>query len=177
MQNIKDLFEVFPRPGRVEWIGIRSERRGAVSVVQSVDVSETEGLIGDHYGGLSGHRHATLIQAEHLPVIAALTGRDSLDPALVRRNIVVSDVNLLALKDHQLQIGDVILQVTGQCHPCSKMETVLGPGGYNAMRGHGGLTAKVIQGGVIRVGDAVLVMPTATVVSPTPGRPESGWGG
>ena len=162
MQNIKDLFEVFPRPGRVEWIGIRSERREPVSAVQSVEVSETKGLMGDHYSGQSGNRHVTLIQAEHLPVIAALTGRDSLDPALVRRNIVVSGLNLLALKDHQLQLGDpehgpVILQVTGQCHPCSKMETALGPGGYNAMRGHGGLTAKVIQGGTIRVGDEVVV--------------------
>ena len=123
-----------------------------------------EGLIGDHYGGLSGHRHVTLIQAEHLPVIAALTGRDTLDPVLVRRNLVVSGLNLLALKDHQLQIGDAILQVTGQCHPCSKMETALGPGGYNAMRGHGGLTAKVIQSGTIRVGNAVAVVLVTTVV-------------
>lgn len=182
MQNIKDLFDVFPRPGRVEWIGIRAERRGPVAVVQSIEVSETQGLIGDHYGGLSGNRHVTLIQAEHLPVVAALTGRDTLDPALVRRNLVISGLNLMALKDHQLQIGDpergpVVLQVTGQCHPCSKMETALGPGGYNAMRGHGGLTAKVIRGGTIRVGDAVVVVPTATAASTAPGRPESGWGG
>ena len=163
MQNIKDLFDVFPRPGRVEWIGIRPERREPVSAVQSVELSQIKGLIGDHYSGQSGNRHVTLIQAEHLPVVAALTGRDTLDPALVRRNIVVSGLNLLALKDHKLQVGDVILQVTGQCHPCSKMETALGPGGYNAMRGHGGLTAKIIQDGTIRVGDEVTVMPTATV--------------
>lgn len=129
-----------------------------MQVVDYVDVSETEGLVGDHYSGQSGHRHVTLIQAEHLPVVAALTGRDTLDPAVLRRNIVVSGLNLLALKDHQLQIGNATLQVTGQCHPCSKMETALGPGGYNAMRGHGGLTAKVIQGGAIRTGDAVAVV-------------------
>ena len=164
MQNIKDLFDVFPRPGRVEWIGIRPERREPVSAVQSVELSQTKGLIGDHYSGQSGNRHVTLIQAEHLPVVAALTGRDTLDPALVRRNIVVSGLNLLALKDHKLQVGDVILQVTGQCHPCSKMEAALGPGGYNAIRGHGGLTAKIIQDGTIRVGDEVtVIMPTATV--------------
>ncbi|MFD2569735.1 MOSC domain-containing protein [Spirosoma soli] len=162
MQNIKDLFDVFPRLGRVEWIGIRPERRGPVEVVESVNVSEKKGLIGDHYSGQSGNRHVTLIQAEHLPVVAALTGRDILDPALLRRNIVISGLNLLALKDHQLQIGDVVLKVTGQCHPCSKMEATLGPGGYNAMRGHGGLTAKVIQGGVIGVGDAVVVLSVTT---------------
>lgn len=159
LQNIKDLFEVFPRPGRVEWIGIRPERRGPVEVVQSADVSTEAGLIGDHYSGQSGSRHVTLIQAEHLPVVAALTGRAELDPALLRRNIVVSGLNLLALKEHQLQIGSTVLQVTGQCHPCSKMETALGPGGYNAVRGHGGITAKVIQNGTIRVGDGVIVLP------------------
>ncbi|MVM39025.1 MOSC domain-containing protein [Spirosoma sp. HMF3257] len=155
MDNIKDLFNVFPRPGRVEWIGIRPERREPVVVVNEITVSEKKGILGDHYSGRSGNRHVTLIQAEHLPVVAALTGQDTLDPALVRRNIVVSGLNLLALKDHQVQIGDAILEITGQCHPCSKMETALGAGGYNAMRGHGGMTAKVVRDGVIRVGDTV----------------------
>jgi MOSC domain-containing protein YiiM len=163
MQNIKELFAVFPRPGHVEWIGIRSERGSPVHVVSLVNVSEKDGLVGDHYSGRSGGRHVTLIQAEHLPVVAAFTGRDALDPALLRRNIVVSGLNLLALKDHQIKIGDserglVVLQITGQCHPCSQMETTLGPGGYNAMRGHGGLTARVLQGGTIRVGDAITVI-------------------
>ena len=123
MQNIKDLFTVFPRPGRVEWIGIRPERRESMQVVDSLTLSEKKGILGDHYSGQSGNRHVTLIQAEHLPVVAALTGRDELDPALLRRNIVVSGLNLLALKDQKIQIGDTILEITGQCHPCSKMET------------------------------------------------------
>ncbi|QJW89099.1 MOSC domain-containing protein [Spirosoma taeanense] len=170
MQNIKDLFEVFPRPGRIEWIGIRPERRGPVEVVQSVEVSEKKGLLGDHYSGQSGNRHVTLMQAEHLPVVAALTNRDTLDPALLRRNLVISGLNLLALKDHHVQIGEVVLQITGQCHPCSKMETALGPGGYNAMRGHGGLTAKVVRGGTVRVGDSVTVISAASAV---PDRPKA----
>lgn len=162
MQNIKDLFSVFPRPGRVEWIGIRPERREPVQVVDTIDVSAETGILGDHYSGQIGTRHVTLIQAEHLPAVASLTGRAELDPALLRRNIVVSGLNLLALKDQTIQIGDaehgpVILEITGQCHPCSKMETALGPGGYNAMRGHGGMTARVVHGGTIRVGDAVVI--------------------
>lgn len=153
-----------------------------MTVVDAVDVSPKKGLVGDHYSGQSGNRHVTLIQAEHLPVVAALTGRDTLDPGVLRRNIVVSGLNLLALKDQQLQIGDVQLQITGQCHPCSKMETALGPGGYNAMRGHGGMTAKVLAGGTIRQGDAVTVValgdvaPTAGELvadSTAPGRPRS----
>lgn len=55
----------------------------------------------------------------------------------------------------QLTIGNVVLEVTGPCEPCSKMEVALGTGTYNAMRGHGGVNAKVIIGGVVNLGDTV----------------------
>ena len=95
------------------------------------------------------------MQSEHLAVMGALLGEPPLDPARLRRNLVVSGLNLAALQGRQFKVGEALLQGTGLCHPCARMEAILGPGGYNAMRGHGGLNARVLSGGLIRVGDVV----------------------
>ena len=83
---------------------------------------------------------------------------ETVDPAQTRRNVVVEGINLLALQDRRVQIGEAVVEITGLCHPCSRMEEVLGPGGYNAMRGHGGLTAKVVRSGAVKLGDEVRLL-------------------
>lgn len=149
------LMANLPHAGRVEWIGLRPARSEAMTPVQAVDAAEGGGLSGDRYAGGSGKRGVTLIQAEHLPVIAALARYDGLQPALLRRNVVVSGVSLIALKDRRFRIGEVVLEGTESCDPCSRMEEALGSGGYNAMRGHGGLCARIVVGGRFRLGDRV----------------------
>ncbi len=160
---IGSLLGNIPQIGTLEWIGLRPKRRADVRNVTSVEVIVGSGLSGDHSNlrrpAPSGKRHVTLIQEEHLPVIASLAGLDKVEAAQLRRNLVVSGVNLLALKDKPFRVGEVLLEGTGQAHPCSRMEETLGSGGYNAMRGHGGITARVLEGGTIRVGDAVKFEP------------------
>lgn len=55
----------------------------------------------------------------------------------------------------RFRLGSAELVYTGECHPCSRMEENLGKGGYNAMRGHGGITCAVVKNGVINIGDAL----------------------
>lgn len=147
-------------PGQVDWIGLRSERRADIAVVEQAQVLNA-GLVGDH--GRPGKRAVTLIQAEYLPVIASLLGRDTVDPADLRRNLVVSGVNLAAFRKLPIQIGAVILQIEGPCPPCSRMEETFGHGGYNAVRGHGGWYASVVVDGTIKKGDACLFGQTSPV--------------
>lgn len=143
------------RPGRVEWIGVRPERRETMQRVEAVELDPTTGLIGDHYSGRSGSRHVTLIQHEHLSAIAAYLGIERVLPEQLRRNIVISGLNLLALKDRRFKLGTAVLEMTGECHPCSRMEETFGPGGYNAVRSHGGINARVLEAGQVRIGDAL----------------------
>lgn len=145
--------------GQVKWIGISTGKREPIQCPERVTVQAKTGIDNDHHAR-SGRskRQVTLIQWEHLDVVAKLLGRDEIDPSLLRRNLVVSGINLLALKKkRQFTIGDVVFEGSGPCDPCSRMEELLGPGGYQAMLGHGGITARVLQGGTIRVGDALTV--------------------
>ncbi|WP_075997804.1 MOSC domain-containing protein [Salaquimonas pukyongi] len=153
MAVFKELLTAFPRTGTLEWIGCRPARRAPVVTHRSMKVLE-RGLEEDRVLR-AGKRSVTLIQAEHLPVMAALLQTDDVAPEILRRNLVVSGINLLAMKNAVFSIGGAVLQGTGSCAPCSRMEEALGPGAYNAMRGHGGITASVLEPGNIAIGDAV----------------------
>ncbi|HEX7135343.1 MAG TPA: MOSC domain-containing protein [Iamia sp.] len=155
---IERLRSTFPRPGRVTWIGLRPDRDAPVAVVDAVGAEVGAGLVGDRWTpsrGGQGTRQVTILQAEHLPVIAALSGLDTVDPAALRRNLVVEGINLTALQGRPIEVGGAVLEITGPCSPCSKMEVALGPGGYNALRGHGGWNARVLRTGTLAVGDEV----------------------
>jgi MOSC domain-containing protein YiiM len=180
-ENLRALTANFPRAGRIEQVLLRPARDVPMQSVERAEAIVARGLAGDRSAARAsaganaarasaganampggGKRQVTLIQAEHLPVIAALVSRGAVEASLLRRNLVVSGLNLLAaralFKDQplRLMLGDaVVLEISGPCEPCSKMEAALGAGGYNAMRGHGGVTARVLQAGTLRVGDAV----------------------
>jgi MOSC domain-containing protein YiiM len=122
--------------------------------VEAVDLIEGRGAAGDRYSRRDGGRQVTLIQAEDIAAIASYLGHD-VSPSDLRRNIVTVGVNLLALKGRRFRLGDAILEHSGECQPCSRMEETFGPGGYNAVRGRGGITARVVSSGRVCVGDAL----------------------
>ncbi|MTI03151.1 MOSC domain-containing protein [Roseibium sp. RKSG952] len=131
---------------------MRPSRRDGMEIVDVAMIS-TSGLDGDR--GRSGKRAVTLIQQEHLAAIGSYLGQGAVAPEILRRNLVVSGINLAALKGREVQVGEAILRFTVICAPCSRMEEALGKGGYSAVRGHGGWCAEVVQPGRVRLGDAV----------------------
>ena len=148
---MQSLLNTLPQIGQVESILLRPAKRAEIERVSQVLADTEFGLEGDRYAGSSGKRQVTLFQSEHLSAIASLLGRPEVDPALLRRNIVVSGINLLALKGKKFRLGEAVLEYTGLCHPCSLMEKTFGPGGYNAVRGHGGITARVVNNGLVKL--------------------------
>lgn len=158
------------QPGRLEAIWLRPARGVPALGADAVLALEGCGLAGDRKaaaeprpGGTGSAREVTLIQAEHLAVMGALLGLPGpLAAARTRRNLVVAGLNLIAarspFKDRPLHLAigpEVRLLITGPCEPCRMFEAEFGTGAYNAARGHAGMTARIVRGGTLRVGDAV----------------------
>ena len=160
MSEKPELLRTRPVCGKVSWIGIAPQRRKPLVPQDAVRVVEDRGIEGEHHAGNMErpHRQVTLIQEEHLSVIAELLGKNEVTPAQLRRNIVVSGINVASLRSQEFRIGDAIFQGTGDCVPCALMEATLGKGGYAAMVGHGGITAAVLKSGEISLGDPVSLL-------------------
>lgn len=163
MKTVRDLLKPPHVVGRVEALVVRDDPRRPARGVPATTALAGIGLADDRLGRRGeaelSTRQVTLIQHEHLPVIAALAGLPAVDVVALRRNVVVSGINLVALKNARVRVGGALLEIVGPCQPCSRMEEAVGPGGYAAMRGHGGMTARVIEGGPIAVGDEVRAQP------------------
>lgn len=144
--------------GRVVWIGLRPARRRAPVVVSEAQAVAGRGLVGDR-GEVrpSRVRQVTLIDVAAISAAAAEIGLPTLDPALLRRNLVVEGVDFSAARGQRLRVGEVLLAITGPCDPCARMEEALGEGGFDALRDRGGLTATVLAGGIIRIGSEVAI--------------------
>lgn len=155
--NVRQLIEVLPQQGTLELILLRPARKQAMVAQEAAEIQPGQGIVGDRFSGrIDSKRQVTLFQAENLALLASILKRDGIDPALLRRNLIVRGINLHALSGRRFCIGDVVLEGAAQCHPCSRMEEALGPGGFNAMRGIGGLCARVVTGGRIQLGDSVM---------------------
>jgi MOSC domain-containing protein YiiM len=159
---IAELMAAPMRHGQLVWIGLRPERRAPIIEQADANLVAEKGIAGDRYRTTSnGARQVTLIAQEDIAAIAAFLGLGSIAPALLRRNLVTARLNLAALKGRRFRIGSAVLETSGECAPCSRMEEIFSPGGYNAVRGRGGITARILEGGHISVGDDIHVMPVA----------------
>lgn len=152
---LQRLLDAPVRPGVVTWIGLRPARHAAMQTAAEASLREADGVAGDHYHGRNGIRQVSLIAEEGLAAIGAFLGGGPAPAALLRRNVVLRGINLLALKGRRFRLSDAVLEYTGECHPCSRMEELLGPGGYNAVRGQGGILARVLKPGRVRLGDQI----------------------
>ena len=152
-------------PGHIESIFIAPAARVALLPIPQVMAFEGRGLEGDRYcagvGSFSrwpgSGRAVSLIAAEAIEQILSETGID-LSGGRSRRNVVTRGVDLSTLNGRKFRVGGATFRGSRLCAPCKYLERLIGPGTFAALKGRGGLRADIIEGGLIRAGDAVDVV-------------------
>ena len=124
--------------------------------MQAKDVVEVEagrGIVGDRYYGTK-HRHVTVQSRTSLDEAATAYGRP-VPSELTRRNITISAGVVPREPGARIRIGDVLLEVVRVAAPCKLLDDTIGAGAQEALRRRAGTVFRVLEGGVIRVGDQV----------------------
>ena len=168
------MHEEVPRSAEGRLIGIarRPRSRAPMEEIAFVDVATGGGLDGDHKGLKFPRRGVTILAREDweaaIAGLADLAGPVPLPWTTRRANLLVEGVVLPQAKGAILRVGPLLLEVTAETYPCSRMEAAhrgllraLGPDW------RGGVTCKVVEGGRIEAGDRVVI-----VSSPKPHRPK-----
>ena len=152
-------------PGLVEGIYVARAAGAPVERVGEVAALEGRGLAGDRYCEGTGHWsrygrvcQVTLIAAEDLDVIEKEAGIRARDGEH-RRNVVLRSINLEDLRRKRLRVGGATLEYVGPHSVCRYIERLTEPGMTQALRGRGGICARVVESGTVRVHDKVVVLP------------------
>ena len=133
--------------------------------IERAEAVAGRGLTGDRYadgrGSFSGHapgrvRELSLIAFEDVRAFVDEVGR-AVEPGALRRNLVTLGLDLRELSGALLAIGAVRIEITGSCPPCGLLDRQLGFDARGALRRRGGVRARIVTGGELVAGAAVVV--------------------
>jgi len=137
-------------------IHIAGERNGPARSLTEAKVVADYGVEGDWRSHPRNSRQLTLIEEESLLATGGKLGL-TVPPGASRRQVVVRGMSLNRTVGKSLRLGNILVWVSDLCDPCKNMERTIGPGARLAMATHGGVCARVVEGGTLRVGDRVVI--------------------
>jgi MOSC domain-containing protein YiiM len=150
--------------GVVVAIHIASAAGTPMRALAEAEASAGEGLVGDRYRDGTGFysatptdpgaRELTIISEEALVAVLAESGIP-LSPDEHRRNVTSRGIALEPLLGKRFRIGEVVCEGVRLCPPCTHLEDVTGKAVMKPLVHRGGIRARIVEGGWIRVGDAV----------------------
>jgi len=149
--------------GRLIGIAVRAAYRAPMQTLERAHIAVGGGVDGDYKGAKHPHRGVTVLAREAWEAaLADLGGDDGADglPWTARRaNLLVEGVDLPRAVGGVVRIGAAVLEVTFPTTPCKRMDEARA-GLLRALYPdwRGGITARVIEGGEVVLGDAVEVL-------------------
>ena len=149
--------------GVVEGIFVTGEGSAAMQRVEEVSTIEGCGIEGDRYCEGTGFWtrygdvcQVTLIEGEDLDFIENEFGIGVKD-GQHRRNIITRGIRLLDLYRKRFRVGEALLEFDRSRPPCRHVQDLSEPGMTRALKGRGGICARVIRAGRIRDQDVIEV--------------------
>jgi MOSC domain-containing protein YiiM len=152
---------------RVEAICIAPAASAPMRSLADAKAIADVGLAGDRYAEKIGFysprptdpgaREVTLIQAETLDTLRAMHGIE-LSVTEHRRNVTTRGITLRGLIGQRFRVGEVVLEGIKDCPPCEHLQGLVGKPVLEPLVESGGIRARVVKGGSLRVGDAVEVI-------------------
>jgi len=152
--------------GKITAIYLAPEAGAPMQSVSLADFEPGRGIKGDRYhvqGGTFSEKllakglndwEATLIETEAIDAFNNSVGLD-IGYGHFRRNIVTQGVSLNALVGQRFRVGKVVLEGIRLCEPCTHLAALVSESVLPALVGHGGLRARIVEGGSVSPGDSI----------------------
>jgi len=146
--------------GQVVKIMVTEKEGGSISALETAELHDGKGIVGDRYYGLSAEDNVTLIDQGMIDEVNAATGW-SLKPEEIRRNIVTTGIDLNQWETARFKVGDAILEGVELCEPCAILGKILQNDQrtpaevVKSLTNKAGLRTRVIKGGTVSAGDKV----------------------
>lgn len=161
-----DITDIDDCRGTVEAIHVTPRARAPMVAVAEAVLVAGRGIVGDRYFEGAGtfsdwpkDHEFTLIEAEAIEAVEAEYGL-RLAPGETRRSVTTRGIRLNPLVGRRFRVGAALCEGTRLCHPCAHLEVVTGKGGLaRLLAGRGGLRARILEGGTVRIGDTVTCLP------------------
>jgi MOSC domain-containing protein YiiM len=150
--------------GQLLAIAIARQAKGPMERVESVEAVAGEGLVGDRYGaGIGAAQYRGRRKPENEVTLIAREAIEAANDEFnytiehldTRRNLLTEGVPLNDLVGKPFRIGAVVLKGLELCEPCGYLEKRTFAGIKQALKRRGGLRCSIVEGGEIRVGDAI----------------------
>jgi MOSC domain-containing protein YiiM len=121
--------------------------------VAAVECVAGQGLMGDRFCGYKENYKGqiTFFASEVFAAVCAQLGVTGKSPGVTRRNIITRGVDLNALVGKNFTVQGVEFAGVAECSPCYWMNSAIAPGAEAALQGRGGLRARILTDGVLRV--------------------------
>jgi len=154
------LRHIFISPGH-NYFGHHEEAAGTAPAigVPEVECVAGRGLVGDRFFDYKPDYkgQATFLSVETIAALREEFGLPEIDPSVFRRNLIVEGADLNALIGKDFEVQGVVFSGTQEAAPCYWMDQALCPGTEEALRGRGGLRARILRGGRLRAESAAAI--------------------